>query len=76
MSKDEVLVLINSRDYISLLRTYCMENGKDPDTTEKFISLIGFMDSGYLINYTIDYYCRKFDIILVSDKNGKFIKAF
>lgn len=53
-----------------------MENGKDPDTTEKFISLIGFMDSGYLINYTIDYYCRKFDIILVSDKNGKFIKAF
>lgn len=76
MDRDKILNCINRRDYANLLRSYCIEMGKDPNLTEKFILLTNFVNMSYYINYTVDYYCKKFDITLVLDKNGNFINAF
>lgn len=89
MNKNELLNYLNgdTRDEPLIIRSYCLDMGKDPNLIDNFITiLIAMANYGSLMsdslslstchNYALDYYCRKFGITLVHDKNGKFIKAF
>lgn len=87
MNKDTILEYLNSgrRDEALVITWYCF--GKEIDTTSirKFIKALQF-DALYnathdnLLEYCYDhaltYYIMKYNIILLHDRNGNFIKAF
>lgn len=88
MSKETILAYLNSGrgDEALVITWYCFEKGKSTSLIQKFIQALR-VESLYnnrreysLLNccyeYALTYYIMKYNIILVYNKNGKFIKAF
>lgn len=79
MSKDEVLQILNKRDKLELIYSYCIDMGKNELSTSQFIKtllIISLAIKEYCYNYALQYYVDKYNIILLYDKNNRFIKAF
>lgn len=78
MSKEDVVKIINQNDELNLIYVYCIEKGKNELDVSKFVSALTFRPYtiNYYFDYALTYYLIKYDITLLHDKNGKFIKAF
>lgn len=79
MSRDEVLSIINKNDILELIYFYCIDRGKEELRTNQFVTVLSMVYSDIKVqyyNYALQYYMDKYNIILLHDKNGKFIKAF
>lgn len=86
MDRDKVLKLsiavrINRHfslsDIITLLTSYCIEHGKDPDKTREFIHILLNMNivKGYFL-YALNMYEKKFNIVMVKDNKNNILKIF
>lgn len=83
MNRDDILYLMNKGRSIELIRAYCLEMGKPKHLVDLFITAL-FTDSqlqnidrvDYCFEYVTYYYANKFNIVFLSDQNGKIIKAF
>lgn len=86
MSKSTILEHLNSKDKNEdkIIVLYCFEKGKDLNSIKEFINVLKFVPLygtannlyQYCYDYALTYYIQKYNIILLHDKNGKFIKAF
>lgn len=86
MNKNTILEYLNSgrRDEELVITWYCAEKGKDTTSIRKFIKALQFAALtgayvnllGYYYDYALTYYIMKYNIILLHDRNGNFIKAF
>lgn len=87
MNKNTILEYLNSgrRDEALVITWYCFEKGKDTTSIRKFIKALQFnaLYNGahanlleYCYDYALTYYIMKYNIILLYDRNGNFIKAF
>lgn len=87
MNKSTILEYLNSgrRDEVLVITWYCFEQGKDAVSVRKFIKALQFEALyngpyynllGYCYDYALTYYIQKYNIVLLHDRNGKFIKAF
>lgn len=89
MSKNTILAYLNSgrKDAKLIITWYCLEKGKDPELIRKFtraLELAALYGAAgeyaslleYCYDYALTYYLMKYNIILLYDKHGKFIKVF
>lgn len=80
MSRDEVLSIINKNDKLELIYFYCIDRGKEEIRTSQFVAVLSmYYYTDIMVqyyNYALQYYIDKYNIILLHDKNGKFVKAF
>lgn len=89
MNKETILAYLNSgkMDAKLIITWYCFEKGKDPGLIKRFIKALEFASlygvaNGhsslleYCYDYALTYYIMKYNIVLLHDKNGKFIKTF
>lgn len=88
MNKETILAYLNSdrRDDVLIITQYCLEQSKDIESIKYFIRAlqlnaiynihIGRSLLDYCYDYALTYYIIKYNIVLIHDKNGKFIKAF
>lgn len=80
ITKEEILELIlSNKQSLKVIREYCKEMGKEEILTDLFINCIATIDTSllyYCYNYALDYFIRKYDIILIHDKNDNFITAY
>lgn len=78
MNRDEIIKSICNVDKLGLIYLYCIDKGKSEQDTSGLIKYL--VVTQYYINYcynvAFDYFCQHYNIILLHDKNGKFIKAF
>lgn len=86
MDRDKVLKLsiavrINRHfslsDIITLLTSYCIEHGKDPNKTREFIHILLSTNiiKGYFL-HALDMYEKKFNIVMVKDNKNNILKIF
>lgn len=75
-----ILDLLNGKKQpsIDILIEYCLEQGKDIEDINKFIQILMNMPIvlNECINYVIQYYQDKYNIILIYDKDNNFINAY
>lgn len=83
MNREQILQLMNGGLSKDLIRAYCLEMGKPKHLVDLFIPALvvtsKFQSTAmfdYCFEYANDYYVNKFNIVFLSDENGKFIKAF
>lgn len=86
MDRDKILKLsiavrINRHfslsDIIALLTSYCLENKKDPEKTKLFIRfLLGINEAQRYFIFALGMYEKKFNIIILRDKNDNIIQIF
>ncbi len=83
MNREQILLLMNRGLLKDLIRAYCLEMGKPKHQVDLFITAL-VMDSqlqgtarfSHCFECATDYYVNKFNIVFLSDENGKYIKAF
>ena len=78
LNRTEILSIINSGDRLRLVYEYCIEKGKNELRVSQFVSCIVLSPhiQSYCFDYALTYYAIKYNIILLHDRNGNFIKAF
>lgn len=80
MDKDKVLYYTKEygRFKTDVLVEYCLEMGKDKDETTSFLYILLMNPSLYFFcyDYALEYYQRKFGIIIVTDKENRIITAY
>ena len=78
MDKQTIIDLTLAKPYDGdLIFEYCIEMGKEESETIKFINLLIFTPYyNYCFKHALDYYQKKFNIILLHDKNGNLITAY
>lgn len=81
MDKDKALYYTKEygRFKADVLLEYCLEMGKDRDETMSFLYILSMMKTSlyfFCYDYALEYYQRKFDIIIVTDKENRIVTAY
>lgn len=84
MDKQRIIELTKSGKLdLEVVYDYCIEMGKDEIEVNKFITLLlspqsltEFEIMCFCCQYALEYYQRKFNIVIWKDKNGKLIDAY
>lgn len=64
-------------DTITLLTSYCIEYGKDPNKTREFIHILLSLNmiKEYFL-YALNMYEKKFNIVMIKDNKNNILKIF
>lgn len=64
-------------DIITLLTSYCVEHGKDPNKTREFIHiLLRINEVQRYFLYALNMYEKKFNIVMIKDNKNNILKIF
>lgn len=85
MDRNEIISLtykinlgrIESESMLKVIVEYCIENGKDEILSRQFATLLlrlGIIKEYFLI--ALEYFCKKFNICTLTDKEGTIILIF
>ena len=62
----------------NVIREYCLEHNKDPELIDKLLRVLNFdlITLGTYYEIALEYFQRKYEIILIHDKHNNLITVY
>ena len=78
MDKDRIIAYTLGIPDMDLIYEYCLEMGKKEEDISKFMTVLMFYpyQCNQCFYYALEYYQRKFNICIITDKENRIISAY
>lgn len=79
MDRDRIMELSRWGNIdLNVIREYCLEHNKDPELVEELLRALNFdlITLGIYYEIALEYFQRKYEIILIQDKHNNLITVY